>query len=118
MESLALIAAGFTLLLSAYALLSCWKDDSAAPKHKVAYSVVIMLLPVPFGPYATDRPAGQGIRPAGAAFAVPLNGTRRRRNRPGTGQIGVLSRAAHAAKRRLRLAVPPAGTAAAGVAEW
>lgn len=46
MESLALIAAGFTLLLSAYALLCCWKDDSAAPHHKVVYTVMIMLLPV------------------------------------------------------------------------
>ncbi len=46
METLAWIAAGFALLLSAYALLCCWKDDDAARKHKVVYTIVIMLLPL------------------------------------------------------------------------
>ncbi len=46
METLAWISAAFALLLSAYALMCCWRDNDAARQHKVAYSVVILLLPV------------------------------------------------------------------------
>ncbi|MBP83544.1 MAG: hypothetical protein CMO61_06815 [Verrucomicrobiales bacterium] len=46
METLSWIAAGFILLLSAYALFCCWRDKDEPTKHRIIYTVVILLLPI------------------------------------------------------------------------
>ena len=46
METLSWIAGSFILLLSAYALFCCWRDVGVPIKHRVIYTVLILLLPI------------------------------------------------------------------------
>lgn len=46
METLGWLILIFSLLLGAYVLLDCWKDPDSLRSSKMAYSIIIIFLPV------------------------------------------------------------------------